>query len=87
MQAGHDVLLPIVKGLWSHCSSVFFSGGRGGGGCLGQVIAGNCHATGSLSSLFVDARVSSTDNSPLFIGVIPCITYGFFHVRCRRQRY
>jgi len=59
----------------------------GGEWLLGQVIGGNCNVLGSLSPLFVDARVSSTDNSLLFIGVIPCITHGFFHVRCRRQRY
>ena len=58
-----------------------------GGEILGQDIAGNCHAPDSLSSLFVDARDSSTGNSPPFIGVIPCITHGSFHVRFRRQRY
>jgi len=75
------------KGFMVPSLKCVFPLGRGGGWLLGQVIAGNCPAPGSLSSFFVDALVSSIDNNPLFIGVIPYITHGSFHVRCRRQRY
>ena len=55
-------------------------------GLLGRIIAGICHATGSLSSLFLEVRVSSTDNNQLFNGVIACVTHGSVHLTCRRKR-
>jgi hypothetical protein len=87
VQAGQDVLLPVLKGLWYHHYSVSF--GRVGGG--GAFWPSNCWKLSRTGFFVIPFRgrscVSRTDNSPLLIDVSPCITHGSFHVRCRRQRY
>jgi hypothetical protein len=54
-------------------------------GLLGQIVAGNCHAPGSLSPCLWMFVCPDTDNNLLSNGVIAYIMHGFIHLSYMRR--